>query len=57
MQTGQRNLDSTSISKNRREMLQTGIKSTKNTEEMTTGGHTPLKETSTTDYWNSTKDK
>ena len=35
---------------NRGELLQTGIKSTKNAEEMTTGRHTPLKETSTTDY-------
>ena len=51
MQTGQRNLGSTNISVNRGELLQTGIEFTKkNMEEMTAGGHTPLKETSTTDY-------
>ena len=55
MQTGQKNCGTTCISVNRRELLKTGIKSTKNTEKITTGGPTPLKETSTIDYWNSTK--
>ena len=50
MQTDQKNLGSTRISMNRGELSQTGIESTKNMEEMTTEGHTSLKETSTTDY-------
>ena len=55
MQTGQKNCGTTGISMNRRELLKTGIKYTKNTEKITTGEPTPLKETSTTDYRNSTK--
>ena len=47
----------TGISVNRRKLLKTGIKSTKNIEKITTGGPTPLKETSTIDYCNSTKKK
>ena len=35
---------------NKKELSKTGSVSTKNTEEVTTGEPTPLKETGTTDY-------
>ena len=55
MQTGKKCHGTTGISMNRRELLKTGMKSTKSTEKITTGGPTPLKETSAIDYCNSTK--
>ena len=57
MWTGQKNHGTTGISVNRGELLKTGIESIKNTEKITTGAPTPLKETRTIDYWNSTHTK
>ena len=45
-----KNCGTTCIFVNRRELLQTGIKCTKNTEEMTTRGPAPLKERGRTGY-------
>ena len=50
MWTGQKNPWYNRYIHEQKKIQKTGIESTKNTEMMTTGGPTPLKETSTTDY-------